>query len=243
MFHKIFSRRHIWKTVLIGGLILLFLRLGVWQLSRLQERKAANEVLAAQLAQSSFSINDEVDSVEWEPLLDRGASAIGTYDFENQMVLVQQRHNGQFGVHLVTPLLLDGSDKAVLVDRGWVPSAESEPGVIAQFDEMGTVEVVGFVQNTERLPRTARTDPNPTLFEREIFQINTPRLQEKLPYDLLPVFLLQTPDPDQTTFDIPFRSEPEIDLSDGPHLGYALQWFAFAIIAVIFYTAYLHRFG
>ena len=35
---------------------------------------------------------------------------------------------------------------------------------------------------------------------------------------------------------LPYRIEPEVDLSEGPHMGYALQWFAFAIIAGLVYV-------
>ncbi|MCO5184376.1 MAG: SURF1 family protein [Anaerolineae bacterium] len=240
---KAFSRRHIWKTALIAVLIVVFLRLGVWQLSRLEERKAANAVLAAQLAQPAFSVNGLVNSAEWETLADRAVTATGTYDFANQLVLVQQRAQSQLGVHLVTPLQLDGSDAIMLVDRGWVPTVEAAPESIAQFDEPGLVTVTGTLQASERLPSTARTDFDSAEFERDVFQINIPRLQRQMPYDLLPVFLLQAPDADQGPLDQPFRQEPVVDLSNGPHLSYALQWFSFSIIALIFYLGYLQRYG
>lgn len=241
--HKAFSRRHIWKTALIAVLLVVFLRLGVWQLSRLEERKAANAVLAVQLAQPAVSVNALVDSAELESLADRAVTATGTYDFANQLILVQQRAQSQLGVHLVTPLLLEGSDAIMLVDRGWVPTLEADPETIAQFDEPDQVTVSGTLQASERLPSTARTDLDSAEFERDIFQINIPRLQRQMPYDLLPVFLLQAPDADQGPLDQPFRQEPVIDLSNGPHLGYALQWFSFAVIAVIFYWGYLRRYG
>ncbi len=53
---------------------------------------------------------------------------------------------------------------------------------------------------------------------------------------LLPVYLLQSPAPEGNVT-LPYRSEPEVDLSEGPHLGYALQWFAFAITAGVIYLA------
>ena len=35
----------------------------------------------------------------------------------------------------------------------------------------------------------------------------------------------------------------EIDLSDGPHLSYAIQWFAFATILLVGYAAYVRSRG
>lgn len=236
-----FSRRHLLKTVLILVLVVAFVRLGVWQLSRHQERVAANAVLEAQLAEPSVLINEVTDSAEWGSYTDRTVSARGAFDFDNQMVLVQQRALGRIGVHLVTPLLLDGAEQAVLVDRGWTPSDAAAPGEIDQFDVPGTVTLDGFVQATERLPRTADGGLDSAEFEREIFQVNIPRLQTQLPYDLLPVYLLQAPDDGALPSDLPYREAPQIDLSNGPHLGYAVQWFSFALVAVGFYAAYLRR--
>ena len=160
-----------------------------------------------------------------------------------QLVLVQQRAQSQLGVHLVTPLMIDGSDAIILVDRGWVPTVEAAPESIVQFDVPGTVTISGTIQLTERLPSTARADLDSAEFKRDVFQINIPRLQRQMPYELAPVFLLQAPDADQGPLDQPFRQEPRNDLSNGPHLGYALQWFSFAVIAIVFYFGYLRRYG
>jgi surfeit locus 1 family protein len=56
---------------------------------------------------------------------------------------------------------------------------------------------------------------------------------------LLPVYLLEAPGP-QGNAVLPYRIEPEVDLSEGPHMGYALQWFAFAIVAGVVYVAAVH---
>ena len=91
---KAFSRRHMENGVdccVDRGV----LRLRFGQLSRLEERKAANAVLANAVGATSFSVNGLVNSAEWETLADRAVTATGTYDFANQLVLVQQRAQSQ----------------------------------------------------------------------------------------------------------------------------------------------------
>ena len=40
---------------------------------------------------------------------------------------------------------------------------------------------------------------------------------------------------------LPYEVEPELDLSNGPHLGYAIQWFIFAFILGIMYVRYVSK--
>jgi surfeit locus 1 family protein len=49
------------------------------------------------------------------------------------------------------------------------------------------------------------------------------------------VYLLEAPGP-EGNIALPYRIEPEVDLTEGPHLGYAAQWFAFAVVAGVVYV-------
>jgi surfeit locus 1 family protein len=64
-------------------------------------------------------------------------------------------------------------------------------------------------------------------------------MQKQLPYPILPVYIQQSPDPAWTG--LPYRSEPDLDLTEGPHLGYAIQWFTFATILFVGYPFFIHR--
>jgi len=56
---------------------------------------------------------------------------------------------------------------------------------------------------------------------------------------MLPAYIQQAPDPTWTS--LPRRTQPELDLSEGPHLGYAFQWFIFAAILGIGYPFFINR--
>ena len=60
-----------------------------------------------------------------------------------------------------------------------------------------------------------------------------------MPYQLLPVFIKQAPG--ETNEQPPLRSEREVDLSEGPHLGYAVQWFLFSTILGVMYIALVNK--
>lgn len=62
-------------------------------------------------------------------------------------------------------------------------------------------------------------------------------IQAQIPYELLPVYVVQKPPLENES--LPYRSAPEFDHYNGPHLGYAIQWFAFALMSGIGYVRYV----
>jgi surfeit locus 1 family protein len=91
------------------------------------------------------------------------------------------------------------------------------------------------------LPETlGRQTTFDTGFQSEIYRVDTAVIQTQLPYDLQPVYLVIPPD-ETGNNQWPYRQPREVDISDGPHLGYALQWFAFALIAIVGYAYFVRR--
>lgn len=245
MLRILFSRRYILITLLVLAAMLVMLRLGVWQLDRRQQRLARNADLVAKLEAAPLSLNTA--AAAWPLPSDRDmirntrATATGQFDFSRQLVLLQQPYQGQLGLHLVAPLLLEGTGQAILVDRGWVPGDNLETAAMVQYDEpAATVTLEGFLQPSQILfgqaAEKAKNNPEPQEPKSEWYRIDVEAIQGQMPYQLLPVYLLQSPDTAGST-GLPYRIQPEADLSEGPHLGYALQWFAFAITAGVIYVS------
>lgn len=242
MLKTLFTRKYILMTLLVLAAMAVMARLGVWQLDRRQQRIARNADLVAKLDAAPLSLNEAAQAAQWPLSEDRNAvrntraSATGQFDFARQVVLVQQNYQDQPGGHVVTPLVLDGSGKAILVDRGWVPAADVESGRWAQYTaETGQQTATGFLQPSQILFGKAAEQAAPETPKAEWFRIDIAGIQKQMPYELLPVFLLQSPGPGSAA-SLPYRIEPDVDLSEGPHMGYALQWFAFALIAGIVYV-------
>jgi surfeit locus 1 family protein len=246
MLKTLFSRKYILMTLVVLAAIAVMARLGVWQLDRREQRIARNADLAAKLDAAPISMNEAALATAWPLPEDRDAvrnmraDAMGRYDFDQQIVLLQQSYQDQPGVHLVAPLVLAGTGRAILVDRGWIPFDESQAGRLDQYNaEGGEVTISGRLQPSqilfgsaaEKAKESAAGEPA----KSEWYRIDVEAIQKQLPYELLPVYLLQSPG-EQGNVALPYRSEPEVDLSEGPHLGYALQWFAFAIIAGVVYV-------
>ena len=242
------GRRWRWVTLAVLALMLVLARLGVWQLDRLAERRAANAPLAGALSADPLDLNAALDAYGAlapdgvpDDLANRDVMVSGDYDFTQQRVIVLQNWNGQPGVHLLTPLVLTGDDnapRAVLIDRGWIPEAEREVG--HTFATTGGSEtVVGYVALTETLRRRTAESVAPATPNDELFRVDIAALQEELPYRLVPFYLMAAPVPGDEM--LPVKIAKEIDLSDGPHLSYAMQWFIFSLGLGAGYVLYVNH--
>lgn len=239
------GRRWRWVTLAVVVIMAVLARLGVWQIDRLAERRAANAQLMAALASSYIFVKDDLTALAGQPpadvppdLANRDVFLEGEYDFAQQRILVLQNYQGKPGVHLVTPFVLD-SGGAVLVDRGWIPDAEYEVGHL--FTEVtGPQTVSGYIALTETLARRTTEVMAPAAPDDKIFRVDVAALAEELPYPLVPYYVKLSPteEPDRT---LPIEIAREIDLSEGPHLGYAIQWFIFSLGFGAGYVLYVNR--
>ena len=232
----LFSRRWWWATLLVIAGVMVMGRLGIWQLDRLQQRRAQNATYLAQISAAPLLLTGQQLPAEPAELVDRLAVVQGHYDFSSQLVLVQQSYLGKPGAHLVTPLVIEGSERAVLVDRGWIPASVVDSSQLALYDRPAIDPVDGVIQLSQTLDRGRETivvGP-----QQEWYRIDIAAIQEQMPYDLLPIYLLESP-PAEFQEDLPYRIEPEIDLSDGPHIGYAAQWFLFSTILGLGYLRFV----
>ncbi|MEZ4413383.1 MAG: SURF1 family protein [Gemmatimonadales bacterium] len=197
------------------------LRLGVWQLDRLDTRRATNASALAERALPEVDARTLHDSTG-----NRRARATGAYDYDQEIILRGRGRSGVPGVEVVTPMRLAGSDSAILVLRGYVPSADAI-GYDAQLHrEADSTTVSGITMAVPIDPTGARpAERNGTTTWR---RLDLATLRERLPYPIAPVYIIA--DSPATVSPAPLRSSaPPLD--DGPHLNYAIQWFGFATIA------------
>jgi surfeit locus 1 family protein len=208
-----------------GLVALVSLRLAFWQLERLQQRRAANAVALA--ARAAPVVDLEVGRLGDRKLKGRRVRASGHYDHTHDVVLRGKAYNGVPGVEIVSPLVFEDGRSAVLVHRGFMPTPDAvtvQTDSVREFGKLqveGLAEVVGS-ENGDRLDRGSGTT---------WARLDLDALSEAMPYRLAPVYIRQSPDSGLPRF--PRRLQPP-PIDDGPHLNYAIQWFAFAGMAAIF---------
>jgi surfeit locus 1 family protein len=255
---KMFQRKWLIATLLVFASAALCVRLGIWQLDRLQQRRAFNAQFESARAASALDLNQElpqdITAMEW-----RSVRVTGEYDLANQVALRNQYYDDQYGYHLLTPLRFDTAQrelfdpstssgqakKAVFVDRGWIPAdGNSKPSDWQRYDEPGRVNVEGQIRLGQTKPAFGGVvDALPANGTRlEVWNnADLARIASQMPYSVLPIYIQPVTDASDTEPPIPFQ--PEVEMTEGPHMGYALQWFTFATILFVGYPFYLRKQG
>ena len=237
---KIFSRRWWFATLLVVAATALLARLGIWQLDRLEQRRVFNAQVESARAQPVLDLNQdqpqELVLREWQAV-----RFAGKYDFANQVAIRNQYYAGQYGYHLMTPLL--SNETAVLVDRGWIPAdGNSASEDWRKYDVAGEVRVTGQIrlgQGKSAFGGVPDALPADGSKLRVWSNADIEKIASQLPYPILAVYIQEKPDPADTEPPIPFQ--PELELTEGPHFGYALQWFTFASILLIGYPFFVRK--
>ena len=247
---QLFTRRWILSTLLVLAVCAGFVRLGFWQLDRMATRKA-------QVAETQAQVNAPVlvldaETLQTTPDLEnmqyRHVQVTGVYDMTAEVVLRNQMwvdvHTVRYnGVHLLTPLIIHGTDTAVLIDRGWIPADDAAAQARRKYDISGEVTVSGIIRRTEtesEFGAVQETTLAPDETRRDIWHfVNVEAIGSALDYPLLPVYVQEEPDGEDHQLPYAIREYP--DLSEGAHLGYAFQWFALAAITLIGYPIMVKR--
>jgi len=237
---KMFQRKWLLATLLVFAGTALCVRLGIWQLDRLQQRRAFNAEYESARAAPALDLNQEqpqdITSMEW-----RAVKVTGKYDLSNQVALRNQYNANQYGYHLLTPLQFDG--KAVLVDRGWIPAeGNANPQDWHKYDETGNVDIAGQIRLGQAKPAVGGVaDALPKNGEKLEFWNNADlaHIAAQMPYPILPVYI--QPAANAADAEPPIPYQPEVDITEGPHMGYALQWFTFATILFVGYPFFLRK--
>ncbi len=240
LFRKMFSKTWALTTALVFLGSAFCIRLGIWQLDRLEQRRAFNSQVESMRDAPPLDLNraipPDIASMEW-----RSAVVVGEYDFENQIVLRNQYDEGQLGYHLITPLLFDG--QAIFINRGWIPAdGPANPQDWRAYDETGEVKVTGRVLLGRSKPKFGGiADALPTDGSRLAAwnNLDLKMIAAQMPYPILDVYIQADSNSAASQPPIPFQ--PELDLTEGSHFGYALQWFAFAILLFVGYPFYLRK--
>jgi surfeit locus 1 family protein len=200
----------------------LFVRLGVWQLQRHGERAAINEALLSRLAMPPIAFDslrgDTADS-RW-----RRVSLAGRFRYDLEQVQAGRTSEGSPGVHLLTPLERPANDTLIIVTRGWVYSANAAGVDLPRWRERDSVSLDGYTLPLE--PEGVAPDSG-----RPFRTLSIDGLSQRLGRPVAALRVVMTSDSTARVDSVPRRLPPPT-IDGGPHRSYALQWFAFAIIAI-----------
>ena len=214
--------------VLLLGLGILT-SLGVWQLQRAAEKSEILHNYEIQKNSPPVALGASID--DFSRLRFRVAEANGVYDAEKQFLLDNQIRNGQAGFSVLTPLRLsvDGN-KAVLVDRGWLPLGLTRQLLPDVVIEQNKVQITGslYVPFGKSFS-LGEMDAGGIGWPRVIQYMEFSEISERLGYDLLPVIIRLSPDAAEGYL----REWAPLPFTPARHIAYAVQWFGLALALLV----------
>jgi surfeit locus 1 family protein len=227
-------------TVVFGVLVVVAaavcVRLGIWQLDRLAQRRAYNASVAARFTSGAeplaAALGRDTAEARW-----RRVSARVVPDYTREVVVSSRSRNGSPGVWIVTPARQLTSDTLVAFVRGWVYSANGRTVDLAPWREADTVTVDGLLDAFHRPATGAVRLPSDARAFRWL-ERDTLAAEWQAPVAAMLVYQLGDTigGHSATGGTVPARF-PVPSMDEGPHRSYAIQWFSFATVFVVGYAA------
>jgi len=226
-FNRRFTPR--WSMIIITTIfVAFFIRLGFWQIHRADEKKHMLVAQANQVkAPAQWWMGGEKAPAQYQNIKVRG------HYLPTILLLDNQHYKHEFGYDVLSPLeLSDG--KVIVIDRGWVPagrSRQSFPQVKPLSDDAEVLGTVYFPSANQWIlgPASEQKANNLTLVEG----INAKLLSQVLQKKVYP-FIIRLDKQDANGF---VRDWAIVSMPPERHLGYALQWFAMALVILIIFVA------
>jgi len=219
--------------LLVFAAIAAMIWLAFWQLRRLDERRAFNDVVTERIDQPPVPFEqllptaiDDPDAVEW-----RQVTVSGRY-LDDQIVWFNRSQDGLAGDNVLSALVDDYT--TVVVNRGFVVLGAEVPAA-----PDGDVEVLGRIRVPSERQRGGLTDSTDGPVS-EVRRVDLGLLGQQLPGEVAPVYLdLIGSVPNVAPGDPAPVPAPTLD--EGPHLSYAVQWFIFATAVLIGWILAIRR--
>lgn len=212
----------LFKSFVALLLIVLCAWAAQWQYHRGVDRHARNTVIEERIAKDPLALSkveDNLEDYEWQTI-----SATGRFDPNTQILLRNRYNEGKYGYEVLTLFTSDDSEN-FWVDRGWVEAGATAttPPVVTPVPE-SRVSITGRLRLDSSLPRGSFF-ALPGKGQGLVSELNA---QSQLNTEKFYIDLLSGSEPELT----PAVSAQLPELSDGPHMAYALQWIFFGGLVI-----------
>lgn len=202
--------------------------LGLWQLDRAAQKLALHAQINERGGLEAWSTPDLLGAADAMAGVHRPVRLSGAWVPDRTVFLDNRQMNTRVGFFVVTPLRLEGSERVVLVQRGWVPRDFNDRSQVpAVPTPTGLVQLEGrLAPPPGKLYELGEAAPGPI---RQ--NIDLPAFAKETGLSLLGVSVLQT----DAAPDGLLREWPRAAINVQKHHGYAFQWFALCALAGLLY--------
>ena len=210
--------------------VVVFVSAGQWQAARMHDKEALRAQFDAAALQAPVALDALAESADWNSLRYRPVVVTGRYDARYQVLVDNRIHDGHAGYHVITPLVL-GDGRIALVNRGWTPQGASRTILPQVAPPTGPVTVRGRIA----LPATAFFELAKDTATGPVWQnLDPARFTAATGMPVMPVMIEATASPDGLGGDDGLvRDWPAPDFGIDKHRIYSVQWYSFAVLAIV----------
>lgn len=213
----------------------LLVGLGLWQLSRADEKKA---IITQQVEGDKEEVIqlENLTAVDWKT--QRQAADIwnykkvvvnGRYDKTVYLLIDNRTRNGKVGYEVINLFRTDDG-KAIWVNRGWVKAPMYRDQWPTVDKVTARVALTGTLYIKSDQDFTLASAPVTKNWPRRVQGLDINALEAELKHDAYPFTLRLIDDEQAGALQTGWRVAK---MSPDKHLGYAVQWFSLAVVLVV----------
>jgi surfeit locus 1 family protein len=202
--------------------------LGQWQLRRAAQKEALQAAVDSKGQLPALDARSLLASPNITADIHRPATLKGSWRPDHTVYLDNRPMSGKTGFVVVTPLVLEGSAQAILVQRGWVPRNFSDR---TRLPDISTPSGVVTVEGRIAPPPSRLYEFTGVESGRIRQNLDVPAFRAETGLPLLEVSLLQTGAASEGLL----REWAVPNLGVDKHYGYAFQWFGLCALVIILY--------
>jgi surfeit locus 1 family protein len=221
-----------WRAVVLTTttalVVVVTAALGTWQLGRADQKNTLQSLIDSRANEQPWGNADVLTTTAPDDGLHRRVTLQGVWQSDATVLLDNRPMGGQVGFWVISPLRLSGSERVVLVNRGWVARDFMDRTRIPPFETpVKVVELQGrLTPPVSALYELAPAPPGP--MRQNVLLADYAR---ETGLDFLPITVVQT-DPSAGGLS---REWPFITAKVHTHYGYAAQWFSLSALCAGLY--------
>jgi len=220
-----------WTSLIAGVVFLILISLGLWQLSRAEQKADTQQALNGSLVMPELEILTPLESDANNRF--RHARLEGQFDTMHQYLLDNRIYKGRPGFLVITPFRYANGEAVLLVNRGWLPLGKTRQDLpeIAVSGEKRIIRGI-LADLPGKLPSFGIGPPTSGgQWPRVIRDVEIDQIGLDLGYTM-PPYLLQLEQADSAAYTQNWQA-----IASGPekNQSYAIQWFSMALVVLILF--------
>lgn len=233
--------RYIFQPTLVGTLITLlciplFIKLGLWQYSKAQQKQVIHAAYDKAKIDNALEFplalthNHLLNVDDWKY---KKVTVRGLYETKYQFLLDNQLEGDRAGYHVITPFKIEDTSVYVLVNRGWILGKDTHTELPAFTTPTGIQTLIGQIWvPSKKIFSLENKDATSQPWQPAWQNVDMAKYKHSVPFVVSDLAIKLDKDSPAGGFVRNWQIPTDRIVTN---IGYAYQWFGFALAALLIY--------